>query len=262
MFPATRASFGRVAPRSVTASERGRWHRARRGVTLIEILVVIGVVMLMAAVLAPSMASVFMLEERAAARKIASMFERLHDEAVLRNTTYRVVFYLDDHAYEIQSGPIEALVFSDPESRERFERRQRDRRDKLSEEDLAQLRQRDAFQPAEGELHGRFKLPDGSRIHSILTPQYEDPVTPTDAPHAGRRRTSRRDNEPNVASVHFFANGFAEAAVVKLNSPDAPNDGYTITVDPLSGRVSFHYELLDLRDQWRFIPNRPPSLPN
>jgi hypothetical protein len=39
-----------------------------------------------------------------AARQIAMTYAQLHDEAILRNRTYRIAYHLDEGYYEIESG--------------------------------------------------------------------------------------------------------------------------------------------------------------
>jgi prepilin-type N-terminal cleavage/methylation domain-containing protein len=62
---------------------------SRRGMSLIEVIVVIAIVLGLTVVMVPSARSLFELNQRNAARKLAMHFERFHDEAVMRNRSFR-----------------------------------------------------------------------------------------------------------------------------------------------------------------------------
>jgi prepilin-type N-terminal cleavage/methylation domain-containing protein len=249
---------GSVAGRD-PASTRPRPRRARRGLTLIEIIVAITIILLVTAILVPTLDGALLLQQRGAARQIAHLYEQLHDEAILRNKTFRILFNLTDNTMRVQVGNPGATVFDTPEAREAAEELAREKLEKLTPQQRAELKEEASFQDIPAEYEAEVKLPGNTRFGSVYTPQYEEPVT-AEGPR-GRHKRRRDDQEgPVVVASHVFASGFAEYTVVQIVDKDDPEEGFTVTVDPLSGRVTFHDELVDERDAWRWLPDKGPSL--
>lgn len=251
--PALHRRARRVAPQG----SGGAATRGRRGLTLMEVLVAIAIMLLLTAALMPSLNAVFMLEQRAAARRMALAFEKMHDEAVLRNRTYRFWFDLDANTWGIEGGDAQFLIFDDPEARERWEENLGDKLDDMDEQEKREFLKEREFSAVEGE-YAKITMPRGARIHSVYTPQYEDPVTLD-----SRRRTPVRtgdEKEPLRAFSHLFSNGFAEYTVIQIVETDDEDSGFTITVDPLSGKVVLHSDLIDHHDAFRFLPDEGPRL--
>jgi type II secretory pathway pseudopilin PulG len=238
---------------------RGRFARARRGMTLLEILVSIAIMMLMTAVLVPTLSGVLALEQRNAARKLALMYEQLHDEAILRNRTFRFVFNVDGGSYRVEASDSAAAIFTDPEARLLYEEREQERLEDMEPEERQLYKEEQAqFKAMQGsEFSKEVKLPENTVFKMVYTPQYEDPVERRDPDD---RRS--KDEDRNIAYSYLFANGFAEYTVIQLVEKDAEDDdeGFTLIVDPLSGRVELHYELMDHHDRFDFIPDDGPSL--
>jgi type II secretory pathway pseudopilin PulG len=230
--------------------------------TLLEVLISIAIMMLMTAVMVPTLSNVLALEQRNAARKLALMYEQLHDEAVLRNRTFRIAFDLDANKYTVESSDSRASIFTDPTARENYEEREKERLEDMEEEDRKDYLDNQAkFQKVgDGEFSKAFELPENTRFKMVYTPQYEEPVEPRDQ---GRRKRRGEEDEPNIAYSYLFANGFAEYTVIQIVEDDAlyDDEGFTIIVDPLSGKVEFVTELVDHHDRFDFIPDEGPQLP-
>lgn len=252
----------RRAMRERIGAARRASSRARRGMTLMEILVAISIMLLITVMLMPSLEAVFLLEQRGAARRLALAYAQLHDEAILRNRTFRVAFHLDEHYYEIESGDGNTVIFTDFESREEGEERLKEIQEEMDPEEWAEYTKRIAFEKVEGHnLGGQFRLPGNTVFKSVYTPQYEEPVTPRSELE---REAARKGDEkkPNVVYSYMFSNGFAEYTVVQMVDKEDDKDGFTITVDPLSGKVDLRAELIDGRDAFRDLPRQGPRLSN
>ncbi|MFM2161403.1 MAG: hypothetical protein RLZZ383_915, partial [Pseudomonadota bacterium] len=72
--------------------------------TLIELMVAIAIMLLFFGIMLPSLGGVLLLKQRQAARDLALIYARLHDEAILRNRTFRIAFHLDEGFYEVEMG--------------------------------------------------------------------------------------------------------------------------------------------------------------
>ena len=65
-----------------------------------------------------------------------------------------------------------------------------------------------------------------------------------------------------IAYSYVFANGFTEPTVVIITDAEDDKDGYTLQVEPLSGRVRLSGEIVDWKDTFGFLPDLPPQLPD
>ena len=103
--------------------------RSRAGMTLLEIIVVVAIALVLTAVMATGLSSVFSLRQRTAASQLVTTYTLLREEAVLRNQTFRIAYHLDGGWYQVEMGDPGTLIFSDPDQREEYER---DRASKLA----------------------------------------------------------------------------------------------------------------------------------
>ncbi|TNE85440.1 MAG: prepilin-type N-terminal cleavage/methylation domain-containing protein [Deltaproteobacteria bacterium] len=236
----------------MTSLRHPRQHR--RGITLIEVMVTVALLVVVAGILLFSMDRLFGLQQSRAARQIGVTYELLHDQAILHNATFRIAFHLDESRYSIEVGEGKTLIFSDPEARERYE-------DELD----AKLRM---FTDEEKEEHeagqGKFaklssvfdsevKLPGDTVIARVYTPQYGEWIEPEED-----------EDEPTVAYSYIFPNGFAEPVVIHLaraGQEDDEEEGYTIWVESLSGRVHTEPGLRHWRELQADVPDDGPELP-
>lgn len=238
--------------------------RLRRGLTLLEVMITVAIMLLVTAVMVPSMSAYWMLEQRASAKEIALVYELLHDEAILRNETYRLVFDLDGGKWFVEKSTGAATIYASPEAREAAEERRAEKVEDMDPEELKAWKEEHAsFQKIDGEhgLSKTFQLPQNTRFKSVFTPQYEEPVVPSaEQRSSGKKRSAEERAEAAIVASHIFPNGFVEYTVIQLVDVDDPESGFTITVDPMSGRVQLVAELLDQEDLWKWLPDEGPDL--
>ena len=92
-----------------------------RGMTLIEIVVVIAIMGLVAVVAAPTLSGVFALKQQAAVNELGQTYIWLQEEASLRNVSFRIAFNLDRHTWKIEMGDPEAVVFASAEEAKEYQ---------------------------------------------------------------------------------------------------------------------------------------------
>lgn len=237
----------------MTRTRRAITLRTREGFTILEVMVVIAIILAVVAVSIPALNAILSLDQRQAARDLALTYERLHDEAVLRNVTFRIAYHLDANYYEVEVGDPDTLIFDDPDRREAFEEELKDKLERYDpEEREAALRDEVRFETISTFHKRKVELPASTAFGGVYTPQYEDIVRPT----------GEEDPEDQVVVYSYlFANGFAEPTVVQLVDADDDEEGFTIVVEPLSGRVRLETEVLDQHDVFRDVPERGPDLP-
>jgi hypothetical protein len=185
--------------------------------------------------------------------------------------TFRVAFYLDENTYKVEVGEPGALVFDNPEELAEFKERTEDKLRMMSDEEREEWKER--VQPFEklGERFSKqFELPSGVVFGGIYTPQYGEMITPdyddesdvllgVDFDQAGMDDGEARAAQRRVYS-YVFANGMAEHTVIWLVDESDPEEGFTIEIEPLSGAVHLHGELIDWEDSYDFVPSEGPEL--
>ncbi len=227
--------------------------KRRRGLTVTEMMVVLVIGIVLVAVLTPTISNIFMLEQRQAAKDLALLYEQLHDEAVMRNVTFRVAYDLRSNGYEVEVSEAGALIFDNARAREDFEEGLERRLNLMSEEERAEfMKNRKTFSAVQARFKSKFELPRDTVIGGVYTPQYEDMM----------RLDDFDDDEPAIVYSYIFPNGQAEHAVVHLVDAYDDEDGFTIEIEPLSGNVHLSGELLDWDDRYDFVPDEAPNVPN
>jgi Tfp pilus assembly protein FimT len=245
---------------------------------LMEIMVVGAIIAGVFAIALPSTRSLMGVDRQVAAKNLASTYRYLREEATLRNVVFRVAFDLDANTWTVQVGDPDTLIFYDQDTRESFEdelrgelRRytQREIEAGEAEETVSRLQN---FQDVADETLARLveppempedgsepepsasvALPAGTVFAWVQTPQYDKPVEASDDPP--------KDDEPHsIAYAFIFPNGYAEPAFIRIVDEDDKDDGYTIEVEPLSGRVILHEEEVELDDVLGWLPEEGPEL--
>lgn len=232
--------------------------RARGGMSLVEIMVVIAIMATVLAIGIPSVNAIFDVQQRGAARELALTYKFLENEAQMRNVAFRIAYNLDASSYKIEVGDPSTLVFSDPTSRERWEEDRKRELKRFSKDAREEAEQAD--QDALGRFQGlnmagfesEVELPGDSMFGFVYTPQYGEPVTPSEeAPES--------PEEARVVYSYVFASGEAEHTVVRIVDATDPEDGYTVEVEPLSGNVRIESELTDIGASMAWLPSEAPT---
>jgi len=96
-------------------------------------------------------------------------------------------------------------------------------------------------------------LPEGTEFLWVQTAQYRDPVTANSSP-------PEEIEEESIAYSMIFPNGMMEPTLIRVVDSDDQDDGVTIMVEPLSGRVEIVEEELELEDWLDWLPDEGPEL--
>lgn len=239
----------------------------RRGLTLIEIMVVIAVMGLIALIAVPALGGLMDLQQRSAVKELATTYTWLLDEAALRNVTFRVAMDVDRGTWKVEVGEPGSVVFASPEEREEHDEELRDKMSRYTKRELEE----GAAEELEG-LTGRFEglsdpsfeteqqLPRGTRFAWVWTPQYgDDGVEPNPKLLAGEEELDE-EAETTMAYSYVFDDGTAELTVIRIVDEDDPEDGWTLVVEPLSGRVRLEPDLVDPKEALAWLPEEGPSI--
>ena len=235
--------------------------RRRVGFTLIEIMVVAALIVGLLAVAVPTLRGIFDAEQTAAARNLALTYTYLRDEAALRNVSFRIAYNLDEASYAIEVGDPGTLIFTNPEDRAAFEEDLQDKLDRFTEREIEEG-QAESLQEQQGRfagltdpaLEGVVTLPPGSRFAWIYTPQYgEDPIEAPDEPEEA-------PEDQTIVYSYIFPNGTAEHAVIRIAELEDPDDGFTLEVEPLTGRTILHDDPVEISELMDWLPDDAPEL--
>ena len=243
--------------------------------TLIEIMVVIAILAVVLSVSIISMSGVLGVRQTGAAKELAQTYRFLQNEAALRNVTFRIAFNLDTRSYKIEVGAPDAVVFTNPEDREAYEELLAEKLTDVSLDNLDEANlDDDELELLEGSrrfegmndpaLNTEVKMPRGTYIAWVYTPQYgEEPVEPgIDFAVEGEDIDPESlDEQPTIVYSYIFSNGQVEHTLVRIASIDDPEDGLTIEVEPLSGRVELHdAPSFGPSDSMTWLPDEGPEL--
>jgi hypothetical protein len=158
----------------------------------------------------------------------------------------------------IEAGEAGALISAGPEEREAYEKEVRSKLENMDDEQKREWKQNNE-QPFEAlEAAGKMEvvLPRGVKFGGVYTPQYGKMILP------GTELEGQGKDEPLVVSSYIMNSGLSEHTIIWLVDADDPSDGWTVEIEPLSGAVRLHGELVDPDKDFSFIPDTPPSLPN
>lgn len=227
---------------------------SRRGITLIEVMVTIAMLVVVSGILMFSVGRLFGLQQARAAKQLGVTYELLHDQAILNNATFRIAYHLDANKYTIEVGSGETLIFTDPDAREKYEDELEDRLRMFSDDELEEHKEgQSKFSKLSSAFDSEVELPQGSTFARVYTPQYGGWVEPSGDP-----------DEPSIVYSYLFPNGFAEQVVIQITDvggEDEEDDGYTVHVEPLSGRVHTTSGLIHWRETVADFPEQGPELP-
>lgn len=232
-----------------------RRRRARQGMTLLEVMVALAIAVGVLVVAIPSIGAIFALDQHRAAKDLALLYQQLHDEAIMRNVTFRIGFNLSDNSYQVEAGDPRTLIFENSEEREEYRDVMRERIEATSDEEVTNRQKPQAFEKFNAAYATKRSMPGGTVIAGVYTPQYEEMVRP-------KKFDDSKDATGKVVYAYIFASGFTEHTVVEIASEDDLSDGYTVEVEPLSGAVTLHSTIIDWEDSFDFVPEEGPSLSN
>lgn len=230
----------------------------RGGYSVLELMVVIAILIALVVIMVPTLNALTAVEQRRVAKQLALTYTHLYDQAIMRNTTFRIAYHLDANYYAVEVGDPDVLIFDDPEQRLEHEKEVEDKLQRFKtqgqavDEYGADVSPND-FQTVSARFEGKVQLPRGTVFGGVYTPQYGW-VEPSG--------DGEEDPEhPNVVYSHLFKSGFSEPTVVWIVDEKDPTEGFSVVVEPLSGVVTLSGELVDWEDAFDDLPQDGPKLP-
>lgn len=189
--------------------KRNQHLKSDRGFTLLEVLIVMGIMAGVVALVAPRMASL-QTKSQSAVRRIAVLTRQLHTSARLRQQNYRLAFKTEEDgrtSYWVESGSLNAVPLS-PETLERFS--------SMSDDEKATYTKRQTFSNDTSIIKKETALPPPIKLLNIETPTGDLPKI------------------NNVSYVYFFGQGLSQEVGIHLG--DGKKLHWTLIVEPLTGK--------------------------
>jgi prepilin-type N-terminal cleavage/methylation domain-containing protein len=234
--------------------------KLRRGFTLIELIVVMAIVSLLVAMGIPTLNSLLGIEQQSAVKELSQTMTWLQEEAAMRNVAFRMELNVDRGTWKVEVGEPNTLIFSNPEEAEEYrdDLKSKMKRYSSSQQDPEQsnlLENPAQFSPLQDPIFTSEKtLPSGLQIAFVYTPQYgDDGVEPND-------EVPEDPEDDNIAHVHIFPDGTAEHTVIRIVNIDDENDGYTLEMEPMGGKINLTNEVVDPEDSLKWLPDEGPPI--
>jgi general secretion pathway protein H len=187
-----------------------------RGFTLIEIMVVIGLIAVFAALAVPAVDAITGANARKSAGELAGAMRYLFDTAALRHVTCRLALDVDGRAWWAECARGRAGIAQDQERAPDEDRLLAERFPDERNAEARKLLARTEFGSFEDRIVRKRELPGSTAFGAISV--------------EGRRSAV----ESGTAYVYFFAGGRAQRAHVRIA---AGNARYTVVLEPFTGRA-------------------------
>jgi prepilin-type N-terminal cleavage/methylation domain-containing protein len=181
------------------------------GFTLIELMVVVGIMVLMSVLVMPSVSSYFQLSLNSATRDLATTVKEAYNSAVITGKVYRLVYDLKEHSFWVESGPANALLDT-KETKEKEERRRKIMNATASSDN--------EFKMDKTVTRKKIKLPRGVEYEDIITQQSKEAIV------------------KGIAYTHFFPHGLTEQTIIHLKDQSTHHASLVIT--PLIGMTDVY----------------------
>ncbi len=200
---------------------------AERGFTLLELMVVVGILAVLAMAAGPAVDSITGANARKAAGELAGSMRALYDVAALRNVTCRVALDLDARTWWAECAKARAGIARDPEKAAPTAEELADRFPDEKDADRRRLLARTEFGAYQDRLVAKRELPGNARFEPVTVEGRRDAV------------------EKGTAYVYFFPGGQAQRAWVPV--ADGSNR-YTVVLEPLTGRARVEVGKVEVRE--------------
>lgn len=187
---------------STTSNKSG--HGGESGFSLMELMIVIGLLALITAVGVPALNSAFRTSKESFARKMALSLREARDRALLTDKLLRLKVDLDKQEYWFEEAPSTYLMRKEPDRN-------------MSERDKEERAKQDkgAFRQVKELSADKLPLPNGLRITEIISPRAKAPI------------------KEGTAEVYFFNNGSADG--VSIHFEDDENVRQNLVLHPVTG---------------------------
>ncbi|MEW5740064.1 MAG: type II secretion system protein [Myxococcota bacterium] len=225
--------------------------RAPRGLTLIEITVALGIIVVLFAAVVFGVGALTGAKARESAAELAGTIRALYDSAALSGRTCRLVFELpgerdEDGAVtwraECAKGSVTAGAKRDDELRAANEKDKRDRRDE-DDERFRPLASDSAPTVQELQAREQSRVEEQAKFSSFSSDDVVEKTLPSNVRVEVWTQKQRQPVKHGTAYLYFFPQGYTEKAQVWVRQGD---NAWTLTISSLTGKTVIHNEDLEV----------------
>jgi len=191
---------------------------SQAGFTLIEILIVLGIISLVMSIGLPAIQRVTYQQVNSTTRKFVGTVRTIRNDAILLNTVHRLAFDLDHRSWWVERQK-QLLPIGEAEA-----------------QNLPQKKKKEGEEPEVGPT-GNFEY----------APKYSSKAIalPPGVAMAGVLKEQEGLRGEGVVYIHFFPNGFNDQAILYITRDGSTREeGYSVLVRATGGRVEIHNKLL------------------
>ncbi len=182
------------------------------GMTLIEMMVVAGLIAIISYLSLPSVSNYFRLSLESVSRRMASIVKDTYNSALVTGRVHRIVYDFKERKFWVEVGPTSLLL-------ERID--PKNRRSRTPEQEDAAKAEKNQFELEKSITRDKVDLPRGVSYFSIQTEQGPDPII------------------EGMAYTHFFPHGLTEKTIVRLK--DTNNNKISLKIEALTGHTRLYY---------------------
>lgn len=226
--------------------------RAPRGMTLIEITVALGIIVVLFAAVVFGVGALTGAKAKESAAELAGTIRALYDDAALSGRTCRLVFELPDERddegavtwrAECAKSGVTAGAKRDDELRAANDVDKR--KSKIREDDDRFKPLTDDSQPTMQELQAREekRVDDAAKFSSFSSEDVVQRQLPSNVSIEVWTNKQRQPVKHGTAYLYFFPQGYTERAQVWVRQG---SNTWTLTISPLTGKTVIHNEDLEV----------------
>jgi general secretion pathway protein H len=197
--------------------------KKQNGFTLVEVLVGLVIIALVVSVTVPRLGRSLGTQMKSVTRKIIAASREMHNNARIKNKTFRLVIELGDK--EKHAGQQITVESADPNYLMPDPEEEKNKRSKTSDKEAKPASR---FSPDIEVLRHPIILPDGVIFEDVEV------------------KTESRPIVEGKAYVHYFPSGLVDLAVIHITNGKSMK--WTLVIAPLTGAVNVRTEYVSLKD--------------
>jgi len=190
--------------------KRGLPHSSTGGFSLLELLIVVGILGLVGLIAVPSISNTFRFSVQSSARELATLIKDASNSAQITGKVHRIAYDLKNDQYWVESSSEATLLKSDESKEKEKERRS------IFSKDPEEEKKNGGFHQESLLTKKKRSLPIGVKFKDVYTEQADEPIS------------------QGMAYTHIFPQGMTEKTLVHLE--DTAKNSVSLVVLNLLGR--------------------------